>query len=236
MCPLNEVPGFRQLSCAERDFMRQFKAGEVQLAPGQTLLQQGGVSDSLYTVLAGWGFRAKTLPDGCRQILNFVLPGDLVGLQSSVFEEAQHSVEALTKMRLCIFPRSRLWSLYRDHPSLALDVTWLAARQEFLMDENLTSLGCRSARERLAFLLSWLHHRATEVGLAEDNELELPLTQQHAADALGLSLVHTNKTLQRMSREGMVEWKKGRLTIRDTPALHATAHWDPTRTAARPFI
>jgi hypothetical protein len=109
---------------------------------------EGAPADSLMTVLSGWGFRYKSLPDGRRQILNFVMPGDLLGLQSTLLREIHHSAEALTEVRLCLFQRERLWLLYHEHPSLALDVTWLAARQELMLDENLTSVGRRSARER----------------------------------------------------------------------------------------
>lgn len=236
LCPLRKSPAFREFTEPELDFVESFKTAELKIAPGTSVLVEGTKSPHLFTVLAGWAFRYTTLDDGRRQILNYVMPGDLVGLQSSVFAEMQHSVEALTEVTLCVFPRDRLWSLYRDHPGLGLDITWLMARQEFVLDESLVSLGRRSARERIAFLLLHLYQRAAQVGLAADDELVLPFTQQHFADTLGLSLVHTNKTLRQLAHQGLAEWRGGRLRILDADGLTSAAAFDPTRETPRPFI
>ncbi|TIP57352.1 MAG: Crp/Fnr family transcriptional regulator, partial [Mesorhizobium sp.] len=101
------------------------------------VLVEGSHSAHLYTVLSGWAFRYKLLPDGRRQILNFSMPGDLIGLQGSLMGEMQHSVEALSPMLLCVFEREQLQELYRNHPGLAYDITWIASREERMLDENL---------------------------------------------------------------------------------------------------
>lgn len=235
-CPLRCMPAFRKLSHAEIDFVRAFKVAEITAGAGTTPLAEGSETDYLYTVLSGWGFRYKSLPDGRRQILNFVMPGDLLGLQSSLTSEMHHSVEALTKMTLCVFPRDRLWALFRDHPGLALDVTWLAARQERMLDENLLAIGQGSAHERIAYLLLHLYRRAEGAGLAGEGEMELPFTQQHVADALGLSLVHTNKTLRRLASENIARWSSGRLRINGLERLVAIAKNDPVPVAPRPLL
>ena len=99
------------------------------------------------------------LDDGRRQILNYALPADMLGLQGALMNEMEHSVEALTPLVLCVFPRSKLWDLYSRLPSLAFDITWLAAREEQLIDEHLVSLGRRTALERAAYLLLHLFTR-----------------------------------------------------------------------------
>ena len=147
------------------------------------------------------------LPDGRRQILNYALPADLVGLQGSLMREMEHSVEALTPLTLCVFPRAKLWELYSKFPSLAFDVTWLAAREEQLIDEALLSVGRRSALERTAYVLLHLFVRAKEVGLGNGgSSIQFPFTQQHLADTLGMSLVHTNKTLKRLAASNAIRW------------------------------
>lgn len=235
-CPLRAMQTFRGFAPEELDFVRRLKIAELHAVAGSTVLLEGDTVTHLYTVLAGWGFRYKTLSDGRRQILNFVLPGDFIGLQSSCMAEMRHSVEALSDVTLCVFPRERLWELYRDHPHLAMDLTWLAARQEVLLDDNLLSLGRRTARERLAYLILHLYLRAKELGLAVGDEVALPLTQQHLADALGLSLVHTNKTLKRLTRSELVHWRGGRLRILDFDALVALARYEIGEQPPRPFI
>jgi CRP/FNR family transcriptional regulator, anaerobic regulatory protein len=200
------------------------------------MLRQGASSDHLYTVLQGWAFRYKMLKDGRRQILNYALPADLIGLQGSMMGEMEHSVDALTPVTLCVFPRSKLWDLYGRFPSLAFDITWLAAREEQLGDESLVSLGRRTALERTAYLLLHLFVRAEEVGLTRNNSIQFPFTQQHMADTLGLSLVHTNKTLKRLTATQAVRWKDRAFEILDRAKLASLAGGEVPERRPRPFI
>ena len=127
-CPLRPLQVFRNFTPEELAFVSAFKSAELTAEPGTTLLMQGANSPHLYTLLSGWAFRYKTLPDGRRQILNFAFPGEFLGLQGSVANEMQHSVEVLTQSMLCVFARDKLWDLYSHYPGLAFDITWLAAR------------------------------------------------------------------------------------------------------------
>jgi CRP-like cAMP-binding protein len=235
-CPLRAQPTLRDFSQEELDFIASFKSGELTAEAGTTLLMQGTTSAHLYTVLSGWAFRHKTLPDGRRQILNFVLPADFVGLQGTVLGEMQHSVEALSDMVLCVFPRERLWELYRGHPSLAFDLTWIASREEQMLGENLMSVGRRTALERTAFVLLHLFLRAEQAGLTAKDKVQFPFTQQHLADALGMSLVHTNKTLQRLMASKAVRWKNRVFELTDRDALVALAGDQMKEVQPRPFI
>jgi CRP-like cAMP-binding protein len=234
---LRAVHALREFTAKELEFVSNFKSGELNVQAGTSLLLQGTNSAHLYTILSGWAFRYKTLPDGRRQILNFALPSDLIGLQGSVNDEMQHSVEALTDVMLCVFPREKVWSLYTDYPTLAFDVTWLAAREEQMLDEGLLSVGRRTAMERLAYLLLAMFQRAEEVGLTKGNSIQFPFTQQHVADTLGMSLVHTNKTLQRLSATKAMRWKERKFEILDREALTKIANYEkPEPRARRPFI
>lgn len=226
----------RAFSPEELAFVEQFKVDELHVDPGASFLRQGAGSEHLYTVLSGWAFRYKILGDGRRQILNYALPADMVGLQGALMREMEHSVEALTPLTLCVFPRSKLWDLYGRFPSLAFDITWLAAREEQLIDENLISLGRRTALERAAFLLLHLFTRADEIGLTKNGTIQFPFTQQHLADTLGMSLVHTNKTLKRLYASNAVRWKDRLFELVDHAALAAIAGEDVSRREQRPFI
>jgi len=236
-CPLRQFECLREFTAKELEFVSNFKSGELNVEAGTSILLQSTNSAHLYTVLSGWAFRYKTLPDGRRQILNYAIPSDLIGLQGSVNDEMQHSVEALTDVMLCVFPREKLWDLYTNYPTLAFDITWIAAREEQILDEGLTSVGRRTAMERLAYLLLTMFQRAEEVGLTKGNSIQFPFTQQHVADTLGLSLVHTNKTLQRLHATKTMRWKERRFEILDREALAKLASYEPPQPRARrPFI
>jgi len=228
------LDAFRDFEKQELEFISKFKTGELAVEKGSTVLVEGNHSAHLYTVLSGWGFRYKLLPDGRRQILNFIMPGDMIGLQGSLLGELQHSVEALSPMLLCVFERENLFELYRNHPGLAYDITWIAAREERMLDENLLSVGRRTALERAAYLLAFIHSRARTVGL--NSGKEVAITQQHIADTLGLSLVHTNKTIRKLINRKMIAWRDRGCEIVDLEGLMAIAGWEGLLEDKRPLI
>jgi CRP/FNR family transcriptional regulator len=235
-CPLRRMEVLRDFTNEELDFVRTFKSGELNIESGSNILLQGTNSAYLYTVLVGWAFRYKSLADGRRQILNFAVPADFLGLQGTVADEMQHSVEALTDMTLCIFPRDKLWELYTKFPALAYDVTWLAAREEQILDESLLSIGRRTAIERMAYLFLHLFVRAQEVGLTRGSTIQFPFTQQHVADTLGMSLVHANKTLKKLSATRTMRWKGRTFEILDREGLARIANFEFPGEHKRPFI
>lgn len=235
LCPLREKPHFRAFDADELDFVSHFKRGELNVDAGATILVEGSHSAHLFTVLSGWAFRYKVLEDGRRQILNYVMPGDLLGLQGTIMGEMQHSVEALSPVTLCVFERDKLMTLYNRHASLAFDLTWIAAQEERILDEHLLSVGRRSALERAAYLLAYLHQRASALQLF-NGKTSLPVTQQHIADTLGLSIVHTNKTLKKLSERGLIRWQERGCDVLDGQGLADLAEWSGISEGKRPFI
>lgn len=235
-CPLRAQGGFTQVSVDELAFIERFRRRENKLETGATILREGESSELLFTLRAGWAFRYRTLPDGRRQILSFLLPGDFIGLQAELSGHLPHGVETLTPVRLCVFPRNELWDLYRGFPGLAYDLTWLSAHEELIVDENLLSVGRRSAMERIATLLVHLYKRARSVGEGDESGVNFPLNQQHIADALGLSLVHTNKSLRRLHAYGLHEMSANRLRILRVEALQRLAEYYALPLRGRPLI
>lgn len=224
-CPLRRLDVFRPATPLEIDVIDRLKQSERWFEAGEHLLREGDDDGPLYTMLEGWAFRYKTLSDGRRQILNFVLPGDFIGLQQKMTDAASHGVETLTPGRACRFRRDAILTLHQELPSLGYDVTWLSARENAWVDDNLLTVGQRTAVERVAALLLTLQLRAAPFVAGDQAEPWLPLTQQHVADALGLSLVHTQRTLQLLRRRGLCEWKRGqRLQLPDLPGLARVAH------------
>jgi len=236
LCPLRENDCFRDFTEHELEFMKEFKTGELTVSKGATFLREGSNSPHLYTILDGYAFRYKLLEDGRRQILNYLTPGDLLGLQGTLMSEMEHSVEALTDMRLCVFERDRLNELYSNFPGLAYDLTWIAAREERILDEHLLSVGRRTAVERAAYLLAFFTCRIRTIEGDGGRQYTLPITQQHLADTLGLSIVHTNKTLKRLGEKGLIHWLDRGCRVLNVDGLMEVAKWDPPETKARPFL
>jgi len=235
-CALRACGLFKPVSQNELAVINDIKRDHLSMLAGTQIIRPGEDCPELFTLYAGWAFRFKMLPDGRRQILNFLLPGDLIGLQAALFDAAQHGIEALTDVELCLLPRHKVWGLFGQMPELAFDVTWLGAREESQVDENLLSVGRRSAAERIAALILTLYKRADAVALVDDRAFVFPLTQQHIADALGLSLVHTNKTLARLRRMGMYTQANGSLTLTNPHVLERVAQHFDQELPRRPLI
>jgi CRP/FNR family transcriptional regulator, anaerobic regulatory protein len=235
-CPLRKRTLFTPFTEGEITFMQSFKTGELNVDPGTTILLEGSNSPQLFTVLSGMGTRYKTLENGRRQVINFLFPGDFTGLQAALMGEMQHSVEATTHMTLCIFRRQDLWNLFRQHPSRAYDLTWIAAVEEHFLGETIASLGQRDAQQRIAWALVRIHERLKAVGLGTDDRVPLPFRQQDLADALGLSLVHTNKTLKALRTDGLARWVDGELQLARISDLAEIAMIDLEKPQQRPLM
>ncbi len=216
--------------------MNRFKTGELEAQPGTEIMAQGTSSTHLFTCLTGMGLRYTTLEDGQRQVIGFVLPGDFIGLQAGVMLEMSHSVEASTHMRLCTFNRSDLWTLFRSHPERAYDLTRLAALEERFLGDALAVVGQMDARAKVAWAFHRIYSRLAAVNLGAADRVPMPYRQQDLADALGLSLVHTNKVLARLRQDQVATWSDGKLTIHDIQRLAKIAQVDDQAPTTRPLI
>lgn len=235
-CPLRAIKSFRKFTTEELRFVERFKVGEVKLSRGQTVLAEDENSEYLYTVLSGWLVKHKMLADGRRQIINYALPGDFLGLQAATFDKMQHSVEALSEVTLCAFPKKKFWTLYEHHQGLSFDVTWIAAQEKSILADFLVSAGQRTSSERIAFLLLILFRRARLVGLVRNNSVHFPFNQEHLGDTIGFSLVHTNKCLARLRRSRAFEWIGDAFTMLDEDLLAELVGRPALPPGPRPFI
>lgn len=236
-CPLRALDRFLPFSDQDVRFMEKFKVGELEVAARTTFLTEGSSSRQLYTVLRGLGLRYKLLPNGRRQVLNFIYPGDFVGLQAALLGEMKHSADATTRMTLCVFDRKEFAGLFRHNPDRAFDVTWLAAVEEHFLGGAISTLGQREGRARLAWALTRIYYRSKSLGLLDGDTVEFPFKQQDLADALGLSLVHTNKTLAKFRAMGLIDWLGPILTFHDIRELENIAMTDAEEhTSTRPLM
>ena len=178
-------------------------------------------------VLKGWACRVRIFRDGRRQILGFLLPGDLIGLCDQPEPLASTMVTAITEVTLCPAPHpvekgSRLATAYAL--SRALDENYLL--------RHIGRLGRLSAYERLIDWVAEIHERLALAGLATPASFPMPLTQEILADTLGLTSVHVNRTLQMVRRQGLMDVRNGRVTLTDPANLRRLVESRPTRVSA----
>ncbi len=227
MCPVRNWTVCEALPRDQLATVETFKAGDRILDAGADVYREGEPWRELYTVMSGWMYLYKLLPDGRRQITMVALPGDFIGFSADLDGHMDHSAHTLTPVRLCAFPRANFLNLVRDHPELAIRLTWIIAHNAELGRDHLTSVGRRSARERVAhFLLELFYRVRLRESEAIGSTIELPLTQEHIADALGLTAVHVNRMLRGLREDGLIEVERHKLHVVDPDRLADIAGFD----------
>ena len=216
------------LDGAARSFIGAMSPRRHEHIAGEELCEEGELIRTPRLVISGWGSRLRYLPDGRRQIFTFLLPGDTLGLCERLEPLALTSAVTLTPMETVdISPlATALRSEAPEHAGLREAMALAARSEEAALLDHMVRLGRQTAYERTAHLLVEICHRLATVGLG-DRRFRLPLTQEILADALGLSLVHVNRTLMQLRRDRLVILKGSSAELPDLERLALIANYAP---------
>jgi CRP-like cAMP-binding protein len=198
------------------------------VAATRDIVTEGYKYDALAVLREGFAIRYRVLRDGRRQILNVVMPGDIIGFPACFFDTALYSITALTGAIVSSIPFSRLFQLFGEYPRIGAAIFWLFSHEAAMYAERLVGIGQRSAVERLAHLLLELLIRLQLIGLADERSFRMPLTQEQIGDILGLTGVHISRTLRQLRDDGLVIVEGQVVTIRDLNAISALADFERT--------
>ena len=191
------------------------------------LIAEGDRPRFVHLVLAGWGSRYKSLPDGKRQIVGIFVPGDFCDVNVFILKQMDHSIGAITRLKVAMITPEDMIALTAGRPRLAQALSWHELVSVAIQREWTVNLGQRSAYERIAHLLVELYLRLALVGLAHDGQCDFPLTQTDLAEASGLTAVHINRTLQELRRNGLIELERKQLRILDLDGIKDAAMFNP---------
>ena len=167
------------------------------------------------------------MPNGLRQIVAILIPGDFLDIHVTVLGQMDHSVVALTRCRVAYVPSERLDRLTSQDNGLTKALWWSTLVDEAVLRSWIVNAGRRDAYQRIAHLLCEMHVRMNMIGLVTGDRFDLPLTQEELADATALTPVHTNRTLQRLRGEGLIKLGGRVLTVLDVARLREAAGFDP---------
>jgi CRP-like cAMP-binding protein len=202
---------------------------ELTVEKRRDLVVDGYEYRKLCFVADGFGARYKLLRNGKRQILNVILPGDVIGLPGSFADQAHYSVIALTEMRIDACPIDAYVQLCYRRPEFGLALSWLAVQEAALYAERVVDTGRRTPPERLAHFLLELHARLAAVDRAEAAAFDLPFSQEVLGDALGLSVPHVNRMMSQLRFEGMIKVTDRRVEFPDLAAIGVRAQFQPLK-------
>ena len=216
-----------RLSEADRMWLADPLTSGRQFAARTDIIHEGDDPRAVNVILDGWACRYRQLLDGRRQIVAFLLPGDLCDPHVFLLDAMDHTIGALTPVLLGQIPGAAMQAMTARSPQLELAFHREALATAAIQREWTVSLGSRTGIERLAHLFCEVHARMTAVRLAEGNTCPMPITQNDLADAMGQTSVHINRTLQEMRSMGLISLRKRCLTIHNPQALAQLAHFDP---------
>lgn len=197
------------------------------IAAKQHIIHEGDRPEQVHLIVDGWAARYKQLPDGSRQIVAFLIPGDFCDLHVAVLGHMDHAIVAITQCRVAFIPGLEIDELTSNHNGLTKALWWSTLVDEAVLRSWIVNNGRRDAYQRIAHLICELHLRLQLIGLVVQGQFHLPLTQEEFADATGLTPVHTNRMLQRLRREGLIQLESRSLTVLDVDALRQAAGFDP---------
>ncbi len=223
-----KLGAFVALSVEELSALDRLHSRRKTFPAGRDMVHEGQVNQSAYILASGWVCSYKLLSGGTRQIVDFQIPGDFLGLRSVLFRTADHNIEPVTKVEASEVLVEDLLATFGKTPRLGTAVLWAASRDEAMVVEHLVGIGRRDARERTAHFLLELGARLKLVGLATSSGYACPLSQYMLADTLGLSAVHINRVLRELREDGLVTFQHGKVEIHDLDGLVLLADFDKT--------
>ncbi len=215
------------LSSEDQDSVLNALDAPRKALPKSSLERSQEHSSSVRFIQQGFAYRYIGLPDGRRQITNLLLPGDPCDSLASAVLHTEHGICALTAVTYTEMKRPALVALVDNNPRIAAALWRSFLLTEAMLHERIVSLGQRSAKERLAHFLCEVFYRCRAIGLTSGMQCSLPLSQGDLGDTLGLSLVHTNRSLMALRADGLIRLETRLLTILDLPRLQETAHFSP---------
>ncbi|GGB62328.1 Crp/Fnr family transcriptional regulator [Roseibium aquae] len=222
-----KLSNFVVLTDTELNVLHHLHRRGRSFVAGRDLVQQGQSEQAAYILAKGWVCSYKIQPDGSRQIIDFQIPGDFLGLRSVLLRTSDHSFEPITDIQAAEVPAGDLLAAFAQTARLATAVLWAASRDEAMVVEHLVNLGRRDADVRVAHFLLELGARLALVGMGSKTGYDCPLTQYHLADALGLSAVHVNRVLRQLRENGLVTFRNGKVMFDDRDRLVQFAEFDP---------
>jgi CRP-like cAMP-binding protein len=223
---IRKLERFAPLSADDRALLDDLLVPSRIVPARSDIIQEGQSSDDVRLILKGFACRYKLLPTGGRQIVGFLLPGDLCDLNNCILNAMDHSIGTLSACTVVDIPRRRILEL-TERPGIARAFWWVTLVDEGTLREWLLNIGQRPAVQRIGHILCELFTRLQVVGLADPAGYDLPLTQADIGDIVGLSYVHVNRCLQTLKEMRLIILKHKTVSISDLDRLMDYVGYNP---------
>ena len=214
---------FSPLSASDLAVLDNLASRQESIPADVDIVSEGMAPRSVFLILDGMAVRYRSMPDGGRQIMTFLIPGDLCDVHVFLAESMDHSIGTITPVRVAMISLDRIMDVFTQHPRVSAALWWSSMQEEAMLRERIVSLGRRDARGRVAYLLCELLWRHAAVGLNRNGSFSLPLTQTELGDSLGLTPVHVNRVLKDFRARHLIAMKHRMIDLLDIPGLQDIA-------------
>jgi CRP-like cAMP-binding protein len=217
---------YAPLSESDRQVLDALFLREERFPADVDIIAEGMLPRSVFVVKDGMAVRYRNMPDGGRQIMTFLIPGDLCDAHVFLLKTMDHSLATITPIRIAPISREDILDLFVQRPRISAALWWSSLQEESMLRERIVSLGRRDARGRVAYMLCELLWRHAAIGLTNGDKFRLPLTQTELGDALGLTPVHVNRILKEFRERGLITIEQRMLHLIDIPGLQDIAGYN----------
>jgi CRP-like cAMP-binding protein len=224
---IRKLENFAPLSDEDKRYLAEIGSQPKRVEADTDIISEGDRPDNVHLIVEGYACRYKILPDGRRQIMAYLIPGDICDLHVFILHEMDHSIGTLAPTRVVYIPRDKILNILESRPNLTRALWWATLQDEAIVREWLVNTGRRDAYRRVSHILCETYYRLRVVDMADNHAFDLPMTQNELADSVGLTPVHVNRMLQRLREEGLIALKGKALTILDPQGLLDAAEFQP---------
>ncbi|WP_427024760.1 Crp/Fnr family transcriptional regulator [Aureimonas ureilytica] len=214
------------MSQDDKELLERHSRPLREIPAKQDIIREGDTPDDVFLILSGFACRYKLIEGGKRQIMAFLVPGDFCDFQVFILKQMDHNIGTLSRCQVVRIKRDAILSL-TERPAIARAFWWASLVDAGILREWLVNIGQRTAETRIGHLLCELLVRLEAVGLVKDNSYSLPISQNDLADAMGVTVVHTNRMLMALRDQNLIDLEDRELVVRDVAKLKALSGFNP---------
>ena len=224
---VRKLAGLNTLSEDDIAAIEALPIRERHLKAGNVIVSESQIVTECCLLLAGFAYRHKVARNGKRQIVSFHFPGDILDIQHVLFDQADHNVQVMTDADVAFIPITAVRELIAERPGVATALWRDCLVDASIFREWMLNVGRRPADARIAHMLCEFVTRCEIADLGEATDITLPMSQEHIADATGLTAVHVNRVMRQLRETGLLKGAGRNVSVDDCQALRQFADFRP---------
>ncbi|MDW5377658.1 Crp/Fnr family transcriptional regulator [Halomonas sp. HP20-15] len=225
-CILANLNRYLPLGDSDQQLLQELEKAPCHVTENQLLWSAGDKADQLYTIKSGWACTFRDHPDGGRQVVDVLLPGDVIGLRELTFAKHLSEARMICEGIVCPFPNHKIVDFIEESTPLMVALLASLARQESILTERMLIRANRDARSCIAHFIVETYTRLSRVRDTDIHSFSLPISQRILGEILGLTSVHISRSLTTLEKDRVLIKHRHHIEIIDPEKLFEEADFD----------